>query len=102
MYVKEFVLVVNMMYIFIEKCNLIGVYLIWKEKKDFNLLGKIGYYIGVWLKLVCFKYVIDLLRGERCFIIFIIIRIKYFESRWGIVYICICLWCNYCYDLLFS
>lgn len=52
MYVKEFVLVVNMMYIFIEKCNLIGVYLIWKEKKDFNLLGKIGYNIGVWLKLV--------------------------------------------------
>lgn len=86
MHAKEFASVVNTMHISTEKCNPIGAHPIWKEKKDSNLLGKIGHHTGVWPKLACFKHVIDLSRGERCLIIFIIIRIKYFESRRGTAY----------------
>lgn len=86
MHAKEFASVVNTMHISTEKCNPIGAHPIWKEKKDSNLLGKIGHHTGVWPKLACFKHVIDLSREERCLIIFIIIRIKYFESRRGTAY----------------
>lgn len=86
MHAKEFASVVNTKHISTEKGNPIGAHPIWKEKKDSNLLGKIGHHTGVWPKLACFKHVIDLSREERCLIIFIIIRIKYFESRRGTAY----------------
>lgn len=51
MHAKEFASVVNTMHISTEKGNPIGAHPIWKEKKDSNLLGKIGHHTGVWPKL---------------------------------------------------